>query len=412
MKLQKKQEKQRKNNLDPSRTDPKRFTAKLRRILMLSFKEIEILLNDKMAVLLLVIFPLSIVLLTNFGGFAANNTDGNGANGDMPLELRFSIPIIGIIDADNSEGFGNADLSYEFVKIFKDFETDGECIIKEGYSRNKLEEMIGNGEINAYIIVDDGFEYNLSIHMVGMFTVVINSYDSFVLQDVVGVIDDVIANFQDKFDFHGAINLKTSSVNFSQKGQYLKQVTPFFFPLIGFAMTLLIETQSFVSDIPKDRMILTPAKKGEIVLSKFFGGITVNSIVAVILVFLPLLLGMEIQNSIFIFFLVFESAVIIATTVGLFFSSISNTTLAGFQYALVIIIVQEILMLFISNDIFLSMFPLYAVQEIYRLSVIRGIPLLLTTNMLGIPYILIMWTESIISLLFTYIIFKKKRSVI
>lgn len=399
-------------NTGPIRADPKSIGAKLRRILMLTFKEIEILMNDKMAVVLLVIFPLTIVLLTNFGGSAAINTGGDEANGDMPLELRFSIPIIGIIDADNSEGFGNADLSHEFVEIFKEFETNGECIIKEGYSRNELEEMLGNGEINAYVIVDDGFEYNLSIHMVGMFTVVINSYDSFVLQDVIGVIDDIVANFQDKFDFHGAINLKTSTVNFSEKGQYLKQVTPFFFPLIGFAMTLLIETQTFVSDIPKDRMILTPAKKGEIVLSKFFGGIAVNSVVAVILVFLPLALGMEIQNSILIFFLVFESAVIIATTIGLFFSSISNTTLAGFQYALVIIIVQEILMLFINNDIFLSIFPLYSIQEIYRLSVIQGIPLFSTTNLLGIPYMLIIWAESAISLIFTYIVYKKKRSVI
>ncbi|MHA1721043.1 MAG: hypothetical protein DRO88_10705 [Promethearchaeia archaeon] len=399
-------------NTGPIRADPKSIGAKLRRILMLTFKEIEILMNDKMAVVLLVIFPLTIVLLTNFGGSAAINTGGDEANGDMPLELRFSIPIIGIIDADNSEGFGNADLSHEFVEIFKEFETNGECIIKEGYSRNELEEMLGNGEINAYVIVDDGFEYNLSIHMVGMFTVVINSYDSFVLQDVIGVIDDIVANFQDKFDFHGAINLKTSTVNFSEKGQYLKQVTPFFFPLIGFAMTLLIETQTFVSDIPKDRMILTPAKKGEIVLSKFFGGIAVNSVVAVILVFLPLALGMEIQNSILIFFLVFESAVIIATTIGLFFSSISNTTLAGFQYALVIIIVQEILMLFINNNIFLSIFPLYSIQEIYRLSVIQGIPLFSTTNLLGIPYMLIIWAESAISLIFTYIVYKKKRSVI
>ncbi len=386
--------------------------AKFRRVLMLTFKEIEILLNDKAAIVLLVIFPIAIIFLTNFGGASAITGDMGEGSGDMPLELRFSIPIIGIIDADNSEGYGNADLSKEFVQIFQEFEIEEECIIVKGKSRTQLEEMIGNGEINAYIVIDDGFEYNISIHMVGMFTVIVGSYDTFVMQDVIGVINNVVSTFQDRFDFRGAINLQTSTVNFSEKGQFLKQVTPYFFPLIGFAMTLLIETQSFVSDIPKDRMVLTPAKKGEIVLSKFFGGVVVNSVVAVILVFLTLALGMEIQNSVLVFLLVFESAVIIATTVGLFFSSISSTTLAGFQYALVIIIVQEILMLFITNDLFLSLFPLYSIQEIYRLSVIQGASLFETTNEIGIPYILIIWAESVLSLLFTHIVFKKKRSMI
>ena len=133
---------------------------------MLTFKEIEILLNDKMAVVLLVIFPITIVLLTNFGGAAALNTCDEGLNSDMPLELRFSTPIIGIIDADDSEGFGNADLSSEFLRVFHEFETKEECIIVEGYSRTELEYMIGSGEINGYVIIDNGFEYNVSIHMV------------------------------------------------------------------------------------------------------------------------------------------------------------------------------------------------------------------------------------------------------
>lgn len=390
-----------------------KFMRAIFRIRKLTRKEIVILLSDWIAIVLLIILPLSVIIFTNFGA-AESPLDSGDSDGNIisAMGIRFSTPKIGWIDFDNSEGFDNFDLSHEFLKIFKQFEEAGECILIENKNQTEYEELLGKGDLNGYIILHEGFEFNLSVHFVAMFDVIVDSYDNFVMQDVLSVIGEAQSTFKSKFNFAGAIDINTNFVNLPTKAGTLRSYSPYFYPLLVMALPILIESQSIIGDRPKDRMILTPTNKNEVLISKFLGGAIVNSSLAVVVTVSSLILGLEIQSSPILFFFSMELTILIGVSIGVLISSLSKTSLQGFQYSLLIIIVQEILMLFITNDIFLSLFPLFSVQEIYRVSILKGESLFQNSNSLGIPYIAILGVEMSIIIVLAIIRFKNTKSMV
>lgn len=377
-----------------------------RRIFRLTLKEMRVLISDKLAMFLLVIFPITMLLLANYGSYT-------GTGGEVISEsARFGTPIIGIADFDNSEGLPDTDLSAELYAIFKEFETAGECLLHEGLTRNQYEQELGQGQINGYVILEDGFEFNISTHFVGMFTVVLDSYDIFITGDVVSLIDDIIEIFQDRFEIHGAIDIVIQEVNIPERAGTLVMMAPYFYPIMAYAMPILIVSQSLIGDIPKDRLLLTPTNKREIILAKLFGGAIICSSLPLIMTVMSVMFGLQIKVSIAMFFLVNEICTLVAVANGLFISSISDTTLAGFQYSLLTFIVQEVIMLFVTNVPLLSTFPLYTSQEILAKVVFKGDPLLSGKGLLQIPFFTMLLFECIISVILAYIVYKRKKTVI
>jgi len=110
----------------------------LRRVWALTRKEMRVLTHDKLAMFLLIIFPISMILLATFGGATGTAESDRTA---MSTE-RYSTPKIGLADFDHSEGYGGADLSEEFCAIFEEYERQGECVLFRGYSRNQMEKML------------------------------------------------------------------------------------------------------------------------------------------------------------------------------------------------------------------------------------------------------------------------------
>jgi hypothetical protein len=377
-------------------------------------KEIVVLLNDKAAIILLLILPTSVIFLTHFmmGEENVQATVGSGDDAMANLGFTFSVPKIGIIDLDNSEGYYGADLSQEFAQNFEILEDNGECTLIKGLSQNEYEQMLGKGTLNGYVVINNGFEYNLSTHFVAMFHIYVDSYDQFVMQDVFKVVDNALTLLKEEYNFSGAISINQEYVNVPETAGGLRSVSAFFYPLLVMSLPILIQSQSLIGDLPKDRMVLTPTNKSEILLSKYIGGIIVNSSLSFAMTFVSLGLGLKADAGWFIFLLLMIITVIMAISFGLLISAISKTSLQGFQYALIVIIMQEMLMLFITNGDFLSLFPLYCVQELYRVGVLKGIPLFSLTNSLGIPYLVILLIEILIMVGLSYLFYNKTRSVI
>ena len=387
--------------------------GKIKRISSLIKKEVVVLLNDKAAIILLLVLPTSVIFLTHFMTGEENFQATIGTGDDSAdMGLTFSVPNIGILDLDNSEGYYGADLSQEFAQNFEILEDNGECTLIRDYSQNEYEQMLGEGTLNGYVVINNGFEYNLSTHFVAMFHIYVDSYDQFVMQDVFKVVDNALTMLKADYNFSGAISIDQEYVNVPEKAGGLRSISAFFYPLLVMSLPILIQSQSLIGDLPKDRMVLTPTNKSEILLSKYIGGIVVNSSLAVAVTFVSLGLGLKADAGWFIFLLLMVITVIMAISFGLLISAISQTSLQGFQYALIVIIMQEMLMLFITNDNFLSLFPLYCVQELYRVGVLKGISLLSLTNTLGVPYLVILLIEILIMVGLSYLFYNKTRSVI
>jgi hypothetical protein len=390
--------------------DPSTLMASFRRIWSLTQKEVKVLWNDRLAMVLLFLFPVSMILLATYGG----TTSDTGPEGDVisMATSRFSVPKLGLLDLDNSEGFESEDLSQDFCGIFEEYETEGECILYRNYSRNQMEEMIGSGDINGYIVIEDGFEFNISTHFVAFFTVVFDAYDLFVLSDGIGLIDEIVDSFKEQYEFYGAIHIERQVVNLPEKAATLFSMCAYFYPILAFAMPVLIESQILINDIPKDRMILTPANKKEVLISKLLGGSFLCSSSAISMTFISLAVGLQTKVSMWTFLFIMESCVLVSIAIGLFISAISDTSLAGFQYSLLVFLVQEIVMVFVLNDLPLSFFPIFGTQELIERVILKGTPLLDVQNPLGIPYIYIIWAEWLIFTIGAYIAYNHKKGVI
>ena len=323
------------------------------RISSLIKKEIVVLLNDRAAIILLLILPTSVIFLTNFM-MGDDNVQANVGSGDDAMAnmgFTFSVPNIGIIDLDNSEGYYGADLSHEFVLKLEELEDNKECVLLKGFTQNEYEQMLGEGTLNGYVVINNGFEYNLSTHFVAMFHIYVDSYDQFVMQDLFRVVDNALTLLKEEYNFSGAIAINQDYVNVPETAGGLRSVSAFFYPLLVMSLPILIQSQSLIGDLPKDRMVLTPTNKGEILLSKYIGGIIVNSSLSVVITFVSLGLGLKADAGWFTFLLLMVITVIMGISFGLLISAISKTSLQGFQYALIVIIMQEMLMLLLLPTI-------------------------------------------------------------
>lgn len=385
--------------------NPSRFKAILYRILMNTKKEITFLIHDKYAMILLLLLPVTLVLTVHFS--TGGNGSENGSEGDYS---RLQSPIIGILDRDKSVGYDGADLSEEMVNIYKNYQDKEEVELYSNLNETQLEEKLGLGEINAYIIINDGFEYNLSTKFVAYFQLVIDAYNQLILFDVESLVEECTEVFKEKFNFSGAISQDISYVNIPDQAARLFQISPFFYPMILFSMACLVNSQSIVGDVPKDRMVLTPASKGELLLGKLFGSIVVNSLMVFALFLLSLSLGMLIRGDLFIFLFIMWTCALVGNAMGLLISSISKSSLAAFQLFILSFITQAILILFIDQKIILVLFPIWTTMQLIMEVSMQGIGLF--ESGFGLPFITVLWLEFLIFTLISYIAYKIKRNLL
>lgn len=400
--------------------DPDTLKASLLRIIAHTKKEIKVLTHDKIAMILLILLPITLVLIVQFGAGSSTalgsskTTESNTGNNSSTSNIGSNIvsrPIIGIVDHDYSTGYNGYNLSEELIKTFQTYQAAGKCILYLDKSQAELDQMLGKGEIDAYIVIENMFEYNLSTHFVAYFDLYLDPFDHLSLPDITNLVSDCVSDFKAKFNFPGAIEEITTTVNVPEKALILYQISPVFFPLTIFSMTTLVVSQSLIGDIPKDRMILTPVNKKEIILGKLFGSIIITSGMVVILWGLSLSFGMSIRSNIFIYLFVLWSLNLVSTAIGLLISAVSKTSLAAFQFFILIFIYQAFLILFIKNKYIITFFPLQAAGQLIMQAVMEGMGLF-QVGADFIPYILILYGEFILFTILAYLVYRSKQSLI
>lgn len=347
--------------------DPTSVRAYFHRVWALARKEVKTLWNDRFAMVLLVLLPVALLFVVNRsegGGAAARLGQGGGR--------RIQQPVVGLCDRDNSTGYPGVDLSAEMVALFFEYETLDQCEVHYSTNQSEMDELLGTGELNAYIIVPDGFEFNLSIRFMAVLEVYLDTLNNVILQDAESLIDEIIDVYSTRMNFTGAIHQVTTVENVPETALRLFQVMPFFFPIVVFSMTLLVNSQALVGDVPKDRVTLSPAKKDEIVLGKLVGAQIVNTLMVLVLWGLSLLFGLQIRGSLAGYFIILWLVALVGTATGLTLSSIANTSLAAFQLFIMVFLLELTLMFFIEDPQVLQWFAVYAGKVCLEKIVLRG----------------------------------------
>ena len=180
----------------------KRLFNPFERFFSLIEKETRVLINDKGAMIITFFIPIiSIVILATMvpEQLVSDEGGGTGIGGVVGTE----IPLVGIIDYDNSEGFPDRDLSADLVAKFQEREENGECRLLISTNQSELEKMIGRGELDTFIIIPSLFEFNLSIHLPVILPVVLDTIDSISLMSFQEFVEGVIYEFKVENNFMG-----------------------------------------------------------------------------------------------------------------------------------------------------------------------------------------------------------------
>lgn len=341
----------------------------LKRVWGLVTKELRLLLKDKFAMLIIFALPIMLVLVIEPPPWEATTGSSGGVSLGGGGGER---PKIGYIDLDQSEGMP-IDLSAEMVKIMQEFQEQGKVILVLGDSITQLDEMLGVGQIHAYLVLPDGLEYNISMHFPGFFISKFDTLNSIILQSAQGIVEDIQLETKARFNLTGVFDQQITEVGLPDRAQTLFQVAPIFFPLTIFAIAALTTAQSIVGDIPKDRMLLTPANRFEVVTAKLVANEIMISFQAAILTGLSYgPVGLTTKGSPFLLFGILAFIGLAGICLGLWISALVKTPLSALQLFIFIFLFQMIIMLFLQDPAVLSIFPMYNGLEMTMNLVMRG----------------------------------------
>jgi len=321
-------------------------------------KETKVLMNDRFAVFIMLLLPTLIIL----------SISGNEET------KKIENPKIGLIDQDTSDGFPGRDISAEFVAVCHEYALEYDKIyLIQSDNISELESLLGQGFIQAYIILKEGFEYNLSINFPTILSVKMDSYDFTTLENMQENIDRVIDDYRDRYGYIGAFNIDWHKVNMPENAQLIFKIAPFFFPWVIFSIVVLVACQSVVSDVPKDRLIMTPANKFEIILAKVIGTQVLTSILCILQVGLSLAVGFQIRTDPITYFFVLWIVGLAGVTLGVMLSCMARSPLAALQLFIFFFLLQAIIIFFVPDESIQSLFPVYNAQTLISDVVIRGI---------------------------------------
>jgi len=334
----------------------------VRRYSSLVEKELRILLKDKMAMIITFSIPIIVVIILLMDSSAQLISDDTSQMGGV---FQSEIPRIGLIDLDNSDGFVDRDLSKELIQVFLNKEELGQCELFQTSNSSILEEMIGLGDIHSFIIIPQLFEFNISIHLPAILTFVVDSIDTLQFQASQMLVDSIINEFKSEpqNNFHGVFNIEEHNVNLYEENQIFYASMSLLIPLVLFCLGCLISSQSIVSDIPKDRMVLTPTNKFEMMAAKVTANFVVQSGVVLILVGSCFVIPLQIGSTWGEFILICAILSLNSVLLGVGISAIAKTSLSAFQFYIFLVIFQFVAFYFVVDPTILNLLPIYNGNE-------------------------------------------------
>lgn len=328
------------------------------RLFALIKKELESLVRDKQA--LLVIFLLPLIVIVAIGLPSA----GNGNGGPHLL--------IGVIDHDSSEGDPNWDLSLNWTQTLDSLEN---VDIINLTSINEANNLTRLGIINGFVIIPNGFEQNLSEALPTSLDVYYDSVDP----TMALIIVETVNTASTKFKYESGTYWLTEITEIPEAVSVVGSEADIFFSapstiiIVLFATVLMLASQSIVQDVALARMLLTPARKVEIIFAKLIAYLFIGAIQIIFALTISYFgFGMAINGNIFLLFLLLFFLAFSAISLGLIISAVATSRLQASQYFVFAFVSLLIVWWFVSGSV-RDYVPLYSASEGFIQLAYRGI---------------------------------------
>ncbi len=329
------------------------LTKPSRRIRNMVMKELRLIVKDKVALLLIFMLPAALIGMlwyvtesSSLGGMSLGGSTGMGGGGDNVTTTESSVKL-GIVDLDSTSGYyGAEDLSENLTAFYEEMANVTIYNSTADAYRALYEQLI-----DAYIVIPDGFEANLTDNFPTYLEVHYDGNNLLGSASIQGIIQAGTIFFRVSKLWIRSEIFPSMVIEFTPEGGYLVTVFGGFIVIfssyLGIAMT---SAQSIVGDTPLRRMLLTPTSRLEVVVAKVIGYVIIGFFQSLLLVTLWVLAFNLTLNTSFISLVIIMSlSSLTGSATGILISSVANTRLQANQMFLFVLFGTLILSGFFLN---------------------------------------------------------------
>lgn len=380
-----------------------RKNSKLWRIRSMFLKELNLIKNDKYALLLVFVLP-GMIMGTMF--VAIEQGEAGQMMGETSDESSGDALSVGVVDADPTNTYPGQDLSENFTWYLQE---SSRLLVTMYDTEEEALDALYRDTVDAYAVIPYGFEGNISGDIPAFVQIHISSTNFDQQSAVYTAFSQAIVSFRSD---HGWIKGEVRMKNvreFEPEGNYTAATFGVFLLVFAsFIATAATAAQAIVGDIPLNRMLLTPATKLEAILSKTLAYFTVGMIQAQFLLVLWIgLFGIVPNTDYLTLNAVLALMAFSGSALGVFISTLCNTRLQANQ--------SFLLLLFSSFIVGTGFMDVGIVDEYYPLNL--GRVMLFDTAFKGLP--ITYFTPEIIRvlifssamLLLAYIVFMNRQTL-
>ncbi|RLI63114.1 MAG: hypothetical protein DRO88_10700 [Promethearchaeia archaeon] len=351
-------------------------------------KELDWFVHDKLSVIILFALPLFLIIIIAAGDFTIS---------DLSEE-----PVVYIIDEEKSvysqafiDTYKNSDM---FNMEIHDSNSEPYLVTLENCSK-----LIAQSKIDAYLIIPSNFSENL-INNRSTSLILILDANSKMSALVSNYFSSGSTLFQSQFQVFNSEIVFQPEMRPDEDFNFLIMVLPILLSLLLFVSSNLVASQCIVADDPLKRLLLSPARRGEIILSKSISYIFLGAFLSFISVLILRVIFKVIFASFLNTFLITFFSTIFGVLYGILFSSISKTRLQAAQLSLFFFVLQFTMGIFIRIDPIVNYLPYDIVRQIFIKVAFLGVSLSTLS-----PKLWEIFIHNVIVLILSVIFYKQKK---
>ena len=320
-------------------------------------KELRLIIKDKVAILLIFLLPAVLIGMlwyvtetSDMGGMNLGGGMGGGIGGDTNINVTSTVGlnetdidsgiILGIVDLDNTSTY-EYDLSENLTAYF-------ELIVDEIIIYDNAADAyrdLYETNIDAYVVIPDGFEANLTINEPTYVEIHYDGNDFLGSATIRGIVQGATILFRVSKLWIRSEVFPGMIIEFTPGGGFLEAIFGGFIVIfssyLGITMT---SAQSIVGDIPLRRMLLTPTSRLEVIVAKVIGYVIIGFLQSLLLVTLWVLaFSLEMNTSFISLVIIMSLSALTGSATGILISAIASTRLQANQMFLFVLFATLIL---------------------------------------------------------------------
>ncbi|MFX0168696.1 MAG: ABC transporter permease [Candidatus Hodarchaeota archaeon] len=363
-----------------------KFLQPLKRTLALIGKEIQTIIKDRTAMILVFMLP-----VITIGTLAIAIQQNDVQTETVPL-------FVGVINLDTTDTYPGLNLAENFTDTLA--ELDGVTVILyENESAAYL--ALYQGRLDAYLVIPEGFEHALALDLPTTVDVHTSNTELQGQGAAIIAVTEASLLFRQRLGWIRSEILPIPVIEFVPEGDRLAiQVGAFLVVFCIFMAIALISSQSIVGDIPLRRMLLTPTSKIEVIFSKIFAYTIIGMIQGLLLLILWVgLFQLQLFTDLVTLMTIVTLTSLSGSVSGVVISSLATSRLQANQGFLFLLLGMMILSgMFIDVGIISEFLPMNLGMTLIRETAFKGLPLIAITAEMSRILIYII-TGTIVSIL-------------